>query len=356
MFWRNIFLRCVSVISTLWRKKIHENNSCAKISNKIDFTKILQTISWWGRTCEATCVQLFFRLQIYPTTSQIIWTYQIKSIAWVAWSCTLLLYFFQSRWNDVAWKTRRKVCDKKPNFSSYFSPFFTSFSDYFCTEHVSIQWSLKAIFLYFASVTRVFQWSQGVNSILKINYVPCWKKNKLCAYCLPNKSSSSVIDRLTKRDHHWKRWRKSTNLRFDFVCHESFFHTLTLAIKLSFYFVIIYFYFSQLKNDYTTKFKTKWSDAGKYNQRIWIFHQSFMKSTKRNLWWYAFSILLQITNPFLPKSNSNQQKLLVVNVDASIKRSKQKLWQKQFQITCWKKKYFHCFLPQIRFEFNSNQC
>ena len=73
--------------------------------------------------------------------------------------------------------------------------------------------------------------------------------------CLPNKSSSSVIDRLTKRDHHWKRWRKSTNLRFDFVCHESFFHTL--AIKLSFYFVIIYFYFSQLKNDYTTKFKTK---------------------------------------------------------------------------------------------------
>ena len=146
-----------------------------KTSNKIDFTEFCKQL--YGS--EVTCVLFFFHLQIYLNTSQIFWTLltNIKSIAWVAWSCTLLLYFFQSRWNDVAWKTRRKVCDKKPNFSSYFSPFFTSFSDYFCTEHVSIQWkSLKAIFLYFANVTRVFQWSQSVNSILKINQVHCWKK------------------------------------------------------------------------------------------------------------------------------------------------------------------------------------
>ena len=122
----------------------------------------------------------------------------------------IFLHHFQSRWNDVAWKTLRKVCDKKPNFSSYFSPFFTSFSDYFCTEHVSIQWkSLKAIFLYFANVTRVFQWSQSVNSISTQNKSSSMfivEKNKLCAYLTFHKKDvifSSVIDRLTKRDHHW---------------------------------------------------------------------------------------------------------------------------------------------------------
>ena len=142
------------------------------------------------------------------------------------------------------------MCDKKPNFSSYFSPFFTSFSDYFCTEHVSIQWSLKAIFLYFASVTRVFQWSQSVNSILKINHVHCWK-NKLCAYLTIHKKVVIFGDRsIIQTRSPLIKMKKKHNLWF---CHESFSHTL--GNKLSFYFVIMYF--SQLKKDYTTKFKAK---------------------------------------------------------------------------------------------------